>query len=274
MQLKRTFLLGVIGSLSLAALLGIWVFLFGGNFWDTEFKIIMTTLTAALFSLTSLGAAVVLERNRWRTAMIVTFVLSGLGLVLYLVTIWVEIWHYVDDDWVAKTMFWLAAWSVALPHMALLSLAPLKGFYLWVRRGALSNVLLLTVTITLFALFEGEPDEDFWIRAVGVFGILAALGTITVPILAKVAGIEKVAGVESTSLDIKITCPRCLREQTVSCGHSRCSGCKLKFQIEIEEPRCPRCDYLLHMLTEPVCPECGRRFGSDEEIKTVPTVET
>jgi hypothetical protein len=268
MQLKRTFLLGVIGSLSLAAFLGIWVFLFG-NFGDIEAKIILTTLTTALVSLTSLGAAVVLERGRWRGAMIGTFVLSGLGLLVYLSMIWFEPgyqWPFWDTA--IRVMIWLATWAVALPHMGLLSLATFRGFYSWVQRAALLAVLLLAISITICALVKGEPDEDFWIRVIGVLGILSALSTITVPILAKVAGIDKEAGVESTPLDIKITCPRCMREQTVSSGHSRCSSCKLKFEIKIEEPRCPRCDYLLHKLTAPVCPECGLELGDEEVVPT------
>ncbi len=270
MQLKRTFLLGVIGSLSFSALLGIWAFLFS-TFGELEVKIILTTLTAALFSLTSLGAAVVAERGRWRPAMIATFVISGIGLVIYLLAIWVELWRYVDDDWLAKGMFWIGTWAVAMPHMALLSLAPLKGAYLWIRRSACACVFLLASSITLFALFEGEPDPEFWFRTVGVFGILTALGTITVPVLVKVVGIDKEAGVESTSLDIQITCPRCLLQQTVRSGHSRCKGCKLRIEINIEEPRCPRCDYLLHKLTTPVCPECGYKLG-DEELVGEPAV--
>ncbi len=267
MHLKRTFLLGVIGSLSLAALLGIWAFVFG-NFGHTEVKIILTTLTAALFSLTSLGAAVVLERGRWRLAMISTFVLSGLSLIVYLIVIWYEnIWRVVDDDTLAKVMAWLATWAIALPHMALLSLSSFRGFYLWIRRAAIGMVFLLALSITICALVEGEPDEDFWVREIGVFGILTALGTITVPILMKVAGIEKEASVESTSLDIKITCPRCLTEQVVTSGHSRCSACKLRFEIKIEEPRCPQCDYLLHKLASPVCPECGYYLGNSEVVE-------
>ncbi len=207
MQLKRTFLLGVIGSLSFAALLGIWAFLFQ-SYNDTYFKIIMTTLTAALFSMTSLGAAVVLERGRWRGAMIGAFVLSGLGLLVYLPMIWFEPnyrWPFWDTA--IRIMIWLATWAVALPHMGLLSLAPLKGFYLWLRRAALGSVMVLAISITIYVLVEGEPDEDFWIRVIGVLGILSALGTITVPILAKISGIDKDAGVESTPLDLKITCP-------------------------------------------------------------------
>lgn len=266
MQLKRTFLLGVIGSLSFAALLGIWAFLFG-SFGDTEFKIIMTTLTAALFSMTSLGSAIVLERAKWRIAMICTFVLSGLGLLVYLLMIWFEPswrWHWIEM--VTKAMVVIAVWAVALPHMGLLSLASLKNFYYWVCRATVLAVLLLALSITLGVIFE--PDEDVWIRLIGVLGILATLGTITVPILAKVAGIDKDTGVESTPLDLKITCPRCLLVQTVSSGHSRCLGCKLKFEIKIEEPRCPQCDYLLHKLTSPVCPECGFELGREEVVET------
>jgi hypothetical protein len=264
MQLRRTFLLGVIGSLSLAALLGIWAFLFG-NFGELEWKILFTTMTAALFSLTSLGAAVVLERARWRIAMIFAFVLSGLGLLVYLPIIWSEsIWRWVDDDNLFKLMFWLAAWSISLPHAGLLSLATFKGLFRWVRRAAIAAVFALAMSVTLVALFEGEPDEELWFRIIGVFVILSTLGTITVPILAKVSGIDRNAGVESTAMEINITCPRCLMEQTVRSGHSRCAGCKLKFEINIEEPRCPKCDYLLHRLTSPTCPECGQTLGDDE----------
>jgi len=52
--------------------------------------------------------------------------------------------------------------------------------------------------------------------------------------------------------------------QTVQSGHTRCAQCRLKFHIEIEEPRCPKCNYLLHMLTEPRCPECGGALGAEE----------
>ncbi len=274
MQLKRTFLLGVIGSLSLAALIGIWTFLFG-NFGDLEWKILFTTMTAALFSLTALGAAVVFERGRWRAAMVVTFILSGLGLLVYLLMIWFEPhWNWPWWKFAWKVMWWLAIWSIALPHAGLLSLATLKGFFRWVRRAAIGAVFTLALSVTWVVLFESVLDEDIWIRIIGVFGILSALGTITVPILAKVTGIDKEAGVESTAMEIKITCPRCTLEQTVASGHSRCVGCKLKFEINIEEPRCPQCDYLLHKLTEPVCPECGQQLGDDEIIRPETALDT
>lgn len=32
--------------------------------------------------------------------------------------------------------------------------------------------------------------------------------------------------------------------------------------------RCPRCEYILRGLAEPVCPECGRPFSLDELVKS------
>ena len=273
MQLKRTFLLSVIGSLSFSALLGIWAFAFG-DFGDTEWKIIFTTLTAALFSLTSLGAAIVYERGRWRPIMVVTYLLSGLGLVVYLLMIWVEPgWNWEWYEFVTKSMVIIAVWSIAMPHAGLIHLAPLRGGYIWARRTTIIVIAMLAVLITLGIITE--PDGELFARAFGVLGILVALGTIAVPILIKVVGIEKEAGVESTPLDIKITCPRCLLEQTVSSGFSRCAGCKLRFEIKIEEPRCPQCDYLLHKLIAPVCPECGYALGDEEVVgEPEPTIES
>jgi DNA-directed RNA polymerase subunit RPC12/RpoP len=46
----------------------------------------------------------------------------------------------------------------------------------------------------------------------------------------------------------------------VCVGDSKCGNCGLKFRIEIEEPRCARCGYLLWQLTERRCPECGQTF--------------
>ena len=203
--------------------------------------------------------------------MISTFVLSGISLVIYLIVIWYEhIWRVVDDDTLAKVMAWLAIWTIALPHMALLSLSSFRGFYLWVRRAAIWMVFLLALSITICALVEGEPHEDFWIREIGVFGILTALGTITVPILMKVAGIEKEASIESTSLDIKITCPRCLLEQVVTSGHSRCSACKLRFEGSIPRLRMPELSGERERPADSPLPPALRLTPGDGNDRSVP----
>ena len=63
---------------------------------------------------------------------------------------------------------------------------------------------------------------------------------------------------------IKLQCLRCMTEQAVRTGVSRCRVCRLKSHIHIEEPRCPSCRYLLHELTEPRCLECGQALNPGE----------
>ena len=266
MHLKRIFLLGMVGSLAAAALAGIYAFLFG-RFSELEVRILLTTLTIGLFSLTALGAAIVSERGVWRPAMYVAFGVSGFGVIYYLYLIWLhELMFpqgpYWDGHWRLTAL--TAVWAVALPHMGLLALAPQRDMLHWARLLAITFVALLGLTISGAVLSELDAVDGMVIaRAIGVCAILAALGTITVPILARVQRIDKTLQTESTSMSLQLTCPRCLHAQTVQSGHARCEKCRLKFHIEIEEPRCPDCNYLLHMLTEPVCPECGRALDHD-----------
>jgi len=260
----------MVGSLSLAALFGIYGLLFSGGI-DPEGRIIGTTLSIGLFSLTALGAAVVFERGRWRPVMLAAFVVSGIGALFYLYVIWLHEhlfpsrWFYSEFIW--KAMFVLAIGAIALPHMGLIALAPREAAPLrWARRLSILCVAILTTLLISVIVLEPTSGvaEDIVFRLAGVFGILAALGTITVPILVRVQRIDKTMQTESTQLALQLTCPRCLKAQTVHSGHTRCVQCRLKFHIEIEEPRCPNCNYLLHMLTEPKCPECGRALGAEE----------
>lgn len=263
MQLKRLFLLGMAGSLTVAALAGVYALTFG-QFGEMEWRIIATTLSVGLFCLAALGAAVVLDRGRWRPAMMLTLGLCALGLVVYVGVIWLyehlERIGYFNDAFIFRTMFVLGVWAVALPYMGLLALAPrTAGLLRWARLLSIVFVGLLAFNLTAVVVWEIAA-----IRSLGVMAILAALGTISVPILVRVQRIDSMMQTESTPLAVQLTCPRCLCTQRVQAGHSRCTSCRLKFRIEIEEPRCPGCNYLLHMLAEPVCPECGRTLGMDE----------
>ncbi len=284
MKLKRTFLISVLTSLSLAAVAAIGTMALG-DFNDLQMRVIMSTLTVALFSLTSLLAALALEKKVWRIAMDTAFAISGVGLIFYLGVIWLEVKLW-QSEWVGTAMWWLGIWAVALPQAALLAIARFPGAMRYVRLLAICSVLLFAASLTMLPLLQLISEYLFNTRYLGDFGtviatcvtvagILAALGSIAVPVLYKVREIDKLAAVVSTSLRLEIACPRCLTRQTVDNGHSRCCQCRLKFRIEIEEPRCPKCDYLLHKLVDPVCPECGQALGDIEVAAgTTPTTGT
>jgi rRNA maturation protein Nop10 len=64
-----------------------------------------------------------------------------------------------------------------------------------------------------------------------------------------------------TMADVTLLCPRCGKKQQVPVGQSECSGCRLRIRVQIEEPRCAQCGYLLYGLTSDRCPECGTAIG-------------
>lgn len=102
-------------------------------------------------------------------------------------------------------------------------------------------------------------DHDLMLRVAGVLFILTAAGSIIMMILPRLERSAAASERESlpNQLRMEIVCPRCNERQEIAGGHSRCRACGLRFNIEIEEPRCA-CGYLLHMLQGDSCPECGR----------------
>jgi hypothetical protein len=100
----------------------------------------------------------------------------------------------------------------------------------------------------------------------GALLIPAALGTIAVPVLARIELVAGREGQEHTlgrAVSVQVRCPRCALEQEIAANRkARCPGCGLEMTLKLSEPRC-RCGYLLYGLREPVCPECGRPVDAE-----------
>jgi hypothetical protein len=156
----------------------------------------------------------------------------------------------------------LTVWAIALPVGGLLAMARFDGWLVAVRNVVIGLVMATGAFITLAIVVE--PREEFAGRLLGALVIVTLLGVVSVPILYRMHGIERREGVETSPLEVRLTCPRCLLEQTVAAGVSRCGRCRLKFNLEIEEPRCPECNYLLYRLTTPRCPECGHALAEED----------
>ncbi len=90
--------------------------------------------------------------------------------------------------------------------------------------------------------------------------IFSGAGTLCVFALNKFVGIKVPDPLTSVAGSLHLRCPRCAMEQEVALGESACCGCKLKFRIEVEEPRCPKCGYNLHTLTARFARSAGRRW--------------
>lgn len=271
MQLRRVFLLAMIACLSAAALGGV-LMLLTGRSGELMARCLMTMLIVGGFSAVALAAADAHEKRHWRPVMAATLGLHAMGVVLYLAAVWglfeVLRWNTTSGEVFGKVLAVIAVWSVALPLGAQVQGLKLAGTPRLLRLAGIALAMMLAVMITAAVL--GEIENPFYYRLLGVVAILAVLASVTARIMQRVQGLDRVADPQSTRRQMQIVCPRCLLAQTVGAGASRCRRCRLRFTIEIEEPRCPHCDYLLFALQTPRCPECGGALAPDEVGDTSP----
>jgi len=62
---------------------------------------------------------------------------------------------------------------------------------------------------------------------------------------------------------LNLNCPKCGKQQCLPTGLVRCTKCKFKMIIELEEPRC-ECGYQLYNLQSNKCPECGKEIPESD----------
>jgi hypothetical protein len=129
----------------------------------------------------------------------------------------------------------------------------------WVRTAS-----ILTAGVGLIALDGlliarvGDHEMESGLRFAAAAGLLSLYGSLAVPVMARLnrkADKEPTAAAEFTALSA--VCPMCSTPQRLPVGGARCVECGLRFVIQIVEPRCPRCDYLLYRIKSDRCPECG-----------------
>lgn len=179
-EIKKLFLLAMIGSLSISALIGIYIFL-QGSFGEVQTRLLLSTLAIGGYSLTGLCCATLYEKKRAMPFAIAGMVISAAGLVYTLLIIWPLL---SDQSW--RALITLIILAISSAHVCLLLLISAKNRTV---RYALSATLLFigVVAIMLIAFtFNDYSYGDFFFRLLGVFGILDALGTIITPILTKI----------------------------------------------------------------------------------------
>jgi hypothetical protein len=259
-NLRKIFLIVLLASLAAAAAMGVWGIVFSRY---ADERLIGTMLSVGLFSLTLLGSAIVLDKRRWVIAMLCSFGVSGIGLLLFLTEIWFrrELGY---SETPARLMGESAVVAVALPLAGLLALTAFQQPALrMVRLAGIALAFICAATISIPIWADRYVGEEYF-KFLAVVAIATALAVVCLPILHKLAGLPPPSETVSSDVTLAITCPRCALSQTVPAGPSRCGRCRLKFVIEIEEPRCPKCGYLLFQLTEPRCPECGHALDEDD----------
>jgi hypothetical protein len=175
---KRSFLTALIISLVLSAIAGIIIFLLG-TFDEIEFKILFTTFVIGVFSLTGLINASLLDRESFKVYGFSALTISVLASLLLLLSIWFNFDHtQITTD--------LVIIALASTHISLLLVInTIKDIVRLVRVLTFSCIVILAGLLIYLFNNWSILDNSVYYRFIGIFAILDALGTITVPILNK-----------------------------------------------------------------------------------------
>lgn len=255
---QRSLLFTFIGSIMLCGVIGIYCLLVG-RFSDLVARVLGTTATVGAAAVLGLSAAIPWERKRWQPIGPTGIVMVAVALLLMVTLIWADTLYRYSGF--IKTTFVSCVPAVALPHIGLLSLARLRKNYELVRIATVIAIIVLALQIMVMVIFE--YDDDFLFRVMGAIAILDVCGTIAVPILHRISAIQGRESVQTTALDISLTCPRCSIQHRLPVGRPKCPTCGLQFSLAIEEEHCQHCGYVLYGIDSSVCPECGKAILPD-----------
>lgn len=216
---------------------------------DDWLGIVASVAGFGVLAVGSLAGVGVTPRRVWRWAGVVASII-GCTLAIYAICV---------DIHSGSTIF-AAIVSIAgvVPHANLCMLVPLAGAQKWVRVVTIAGAIVTAVIIDLLVLASNNNTQfPLGENLAGAAGIITACGTLALGVLARLnRNLDRVP-VLSEIKQIAVVCPGCQRKQTLNVGSSTCPHCGLLFDIRLEEPRCPSCDYLLFMLQSDRCPECG-----------------
>lgn len=259
-------IVGLSGSgIAVVLFLGaIWGDAAGGSHWTVSEELAASAWAASAFGALAAGslAGVGVDRRWWRWIGVAA---SAAGCTMA----FIGIWKNLHDGGLAFAA--ITGIAVIIAHANLVLLSPLTPGQLWVRWGTIAAVILTSLLVDLIALKgDGASENDLVSRAAAATAIAAGCGTLALLVLARLNRKIATRSVPAGVKELTLICPWCQRKQALPLGASSCSGCKLKFQITVEEPHCPNCDYLLYMLTSDRCPECGTVIRAAEELEAAP----
>ena len=174
-DIKKFFLIALIGSLLVIAFTSILIFLFG-SFNEVEVRILLTMVSISIASLLGIWF------SKIKTDYVRTLGLAIIG-IMFVITIG-SIWEILDEEFFHKGLL------ISLILMALLIQSP------WILKPqkdkTLYSIAVATfISASIVALMVLQIILDFinfnelYYRVLGVFGILYLLGLILNPILRK-----------------------------------------------------------------------------------------
>jgi hypothetical protein len=170
-DLRRVVVTLVIGSFSVAALLGIIALLGGGDLGETEGRVLLTTVIVGVESIAVLCYLAVATRR----AAFVGLAGGLISLVPFTVALWFT-WSESDSQPLWDTFGVSVTIAATLAHACLL-LALDRGRLRLLLAGTLVAMAIVAAMISN-AILNGEDLGDLYWRSFGVVAILDVLGTV------------------------------------------------------------------------------------------------
>ncbi|HUR13451.1 MAG TPA: hypothetical protein VM097_03040 [Mycobacteriales bacterium] len=176
-DLRRVVSTVVIGSFSLAALIGILALLSGGDFGETEGRILLTTVVVGTESVALLCY---LALNGHRFA-VVGVVGAAVSLVAFSLALW-GTWGG-DDQTVLEVFLVALTIAASLAQASLLLALAGRQRVSTPLLGTLAAIAVVALMITIPVVGDGDVGDGYW-RLLGVVAILDALGTVVLTAVA------------------------------------------------------------------------------------------
>ncbi len=220
------------------------------------FRGVLTTLVLFVAYPVAIPSADLLERGQQRGPATVALGSCAIAVLLLLTGTWTD--GFLDDETSVKTTATACVVALSCAHMCVLLRVP-GSATLGTLTPATMGCLWLVAALIVGAIWA-EVSSEWYYRVLGALAVLAVGGSLGVLMLAKLRQVRRLETLESAVARVELRCPRCTQVQTVDAGASRCVACGLKFRLDVEEPRCEKCGYLLWQLPERRCPECGTPF--------------
>ena len=174
-DLRKLVIYLVIGSFSIAALMGIVALLGGGNFGDTEAKILLTTVIVGVESIAVLCYLSLAGRS---TAII--GIIGGLASLVPFAIALALTWGGYDGDQPVWETFGVGATIAASIAQACLLLAMQERKKLgWMLIATLATIVIVAGMVSA-AIVDGEDLGDGFWRTFGIVAILDVLGTVVI----------------------------------------------------------------------------------------------
>lgn len=177
LNLRKFFLYLLITSVSVSAILGIVVILFG-NFGEFEGKIIGTTIVITCTSILGLACGANIESKHGKFLPYSGIVFSIISAIILILMIWS---FFTNEEFYFKLAGSTTLFAVAFSHLSLITLAKLDERFQWANILVFVSVTGLVLT-SLIIIWSNETESEFIQRAGGILSIGVASLTVMIPI--------------------------------------------------------------------------------------------